>query len=339
MQEDFPELVSPHMRLLLERLSAANPADGTEEGALDAMRRQLFFSPEERVVLPCEIPDPLGARLYHVAPRTVHQYKNRVLVLTTARCFAHCRHCFRRSYTARRQGWISGQETDGICGYLSSRPEVKEILLSGGDPLTATDLQLESMVSQLREARPGILVRICTRAPVFAPERLTGGLVSLLRSMRPLWVVPHINHPAEISPRHSPESLDALRRLVDAGIPVQSQTVLLKGVNDSVGVLEELFHRLTCAGVKPGYLFQGDLVPGTSHLRLPVAEGVRLYERLRRELSGLSTPVYAVDLPGGGGKMNLLQLDSSLLDVSVERAGDEYVFTKGDASTWKYPAE
>ena len=141
----------------------------------------------------------------------------------------------------------------------------------------------------------------------------------------------------KISPRYAPESREALSRLVDAGIPVQSQTVLLRGVNDDVATLSHLFHQLTLLGVRPGYLFQCDLVPGTSHLRVPVEEGVALYHQLRRELSGLSCPVYAVDLPGGGGKLNLLELDPSLSPTQVRRLEDCYQFVKADGSVWRYP--
>ena len=169
------------------------------------------------------------------------------------------------------------------------------------------------------------------------PERINDKLINLLKKLKPVWVIPHINHPAEISVEYSPETVKALKMFIDAGIPVQSQTVLLKGVNDSVVTLEKLFHELTCIGVKPGYLFQGDLVPGTSHFRVPVKEGVKLYEQLRCELSGLSTPVFAVDLPDGGGKVNLLQLDSSLLNTKVSLDEENYIFKKVDTSVWKYP--
>jgi len=238
-----------------------------------------------------------------------------------------------------------------VCSYLTSHKEIEEILISGGDPLTVSDEVLESLFIRLREARPGILLRLCTRALFFAPERLTPSLISLLQKSKPLWVIPHINHPAEISAASAPESRSAIDTLINAGIPVQSQTVLLSGVNDDVKTLHTLFHDLVCLGVKPGYLFQTDLAQGTSHFRVPLEKAVKLYEELRKDLSGLSTPVFAVDLPGGGGKFNLLQLNNDFYDTKVSFSDTEFIFTR-DIKTdflkdskeqdrkrgqWKYP--
>ncbi len=310
-------------------------------GWCKALALQFLPSREEKTILPCELADPLGAAHHQATPRMVHQYRNRVLVLATSRCFAHCRYCFRKDYISNAapgcSDWPSPEEAAQMCQYLAAHPEVQEALLSGGDPLTAPFQRIEELVARFREARPGLLVRLCTRAISFNPAAFTENLVQRLRSLRPLWVIPHINHPAEVSPVHAPESREALLRLVDAGIPVQSQTVLLRGVNDEVDTLAQLFQDLTNLGVKPGYLFQCDLVPGTSHLRVPVEEGVALYQKLRRELSGLSCPVYAVDLPGGGGKFNLLELDSSLNPTQVRRMEDCYQFIKADGSVWRYP--
>ena len=332
------ELISPHMMLLMNRLKDAG-SDSKVSAALQALERQLFCSVQEEKVLSYELGDPLGSHRYEFVPRMIHQYKNRALVLTTSKCFSHCRYCFRKNYASSENTWLSDMETKRICDYLLCHTEIKEILLSGGDPLTASDEQIFSLIGNLRNACPDLLVRICTRSPIFCPERITSKLVDSLKNLRPLWIVLHVNHPVEISKVYSPESYNSIRRFIDAGISVQSQTVLLKNVNDSVAVLADLFHQLTCLGVKPGYLFQGDLVPGTSHFRVPIQDGLRLYEDLRCELSGLSTPVYAVDLPGGGGKFNLLQLDSSLLSTSVRRTESYYVFTKYDNSIWKYPVK
>jgi lysine 2,3-aminomutase len=342
VENNLPEQISPHMRQVLCRIR-----DAGDTKALAALEKQLFASSAEQTVLPCETADPLGAHRYQVTPRAVHQYKNRILLLTTGRCFSNCRYCFRRCSDVRGTGFITAKEAETVCAYLEQHPEVQEILFSGGDCLTGTDEALAGLVSAFRKAHAGstgsaaftdrLLIRICTRAPVFAPERVTPRLIELFRSNRPLWVIPHINHPAEISEVYSPETVRVLGALVDAGIPVQSQTVLLRGVNDSVDVLAELFRKLTAMGIKPGYLFQGDLAPGTSHFRVPIQEGVRLYESLRRELSGLSTPVYAVDLPGGGGKVNLMQLDPDLMDVKVRKDGGAYRFTDRDGNRWSYP--
>lgn len=337
---DFPPLVSAYMKTLLSRLEAAEGKTAQEWHT--ALARQLFPSQEEELILPYELPDPLGAGHHQATKRMVHQYKNRVLVLTTSSCFAHCRYCFRKNFIAQacsggHYGWPDSQELSEMCQYLEAHLEVQEILLSGGDPMTAPLEKLEELIQAFRKARPGVLIRLCTRSTVFYPKLFTPQLVEQLRALRPLWVIPHVNHPVEISEEYAPESRQALCRLVDAGIPVQSQTVLLRGVNDNVATLSQLFHQLSVLGVKPGYLFQCDMVAGTSHLRVPVEEGVMLYHQLRQELSGLSCPVYAVDLPGGGGKFNLLELDSTLNPTQVERLEECYQFTKADGSVWKYP--
>jgi lysine 2,3-aminomutase len=348
--ENLPELISPQVKLIISRAESCG-----DSAAAESLRRQFVPSDEENNVLPCELPDPLGAAKYQVTPRLVHQYKNRVLLLTTGHCFSNCRYCFRRCSPAKQGSFITKSELDEVCVYIEQHPEVQEVLLSGGDCLTGSDDQLFSVIDRLRRSHraavktnvaasrrsesffDSLLIRICTRAPVFAPERITPQLVKMFRENRPLWVIPHIDTPAEISERYAPETVSALRALLDAGIPVQSQTVLLRGVNDHVEILAELFHNLTSLGVKPGYLFQGDLVPGTSHFRVPVQDGIRLYESLRKELSGLSTPVYAVDLPGGGGKVNLLQADGDLLRIKTRRTDTQYEFTDDRNNTWRYP--
>ena len=337
---DFPPLVSAYMKKVLARLEAAEGKQTQEWHR--ALARQLLPSQEEELILPCELADPLGAGHHQATERMVHQYKNRVLVVTTSRCFAHCRYCFRKNliaqaYSGGHYGWPDSQELEKMCQYLAVHPEVQEILLSGGDPMTGSLERLEELIQAFRKARPGVLIRLCTRSTVFHPKLFTPQLVEGLRALRPLWVIPHINHPVEISESYAFESRQALCSLVNAGIPVQSQTVLLRGVNDNVATLSQLFHQLTVMGVKPGYLFQCDMVAGTSHLRLPVEEGIRLYHQLRQELSGLSCPVYGVDLPGGGGKFNLLELDSTLNPTQVERLEGCYQFTKADGSVWEYP--
>lgn len=331
MTEQLPEHITPHWEKLLQRL--------TEQGStwLQGIEKQCIPSSEEEHILDIELSDPLGAHRYQVTERLVHQYKNRVLLLVNGRCFGYCRHCFRRTYTASQADFLSQAQLDEVCTYLKSHPEVQEILLSGGDPLVASDEKLTHLMASIRKASPNILIRLCTRGPIFAPERVTSSLLSLLKEFRPLWVIPHINHPAEISMEFSPETRQALSKIVDSGIPMQSQTVLLKGVNDDLTTLSLLFQDLTQLGIRPGYLFQGDLAPGTSHFRVPIEEGVILYEKLRKELSGLSTPVYAVDLPGGGGKVNLLELNSDLLSLSVKKEKDRYLFTDANGEKWKYP--
>lgn len=270
--------------------------------AADALRRQVEPSEAENRVLPEESADPLGEARYCITPRLVHQYRNRVLLLSTGQCIGHCRYCFRRNYTALNEGVIASAELDTVCEYLAFNQEIREILVSGGDPMSISPEELQNLLHRIRTSRPDILIRLCTRAPVFAPQLFTSEFLLFLRRMKPLWLIPHINHSAELGP----DQVACLSACIDAGIPVQSQTVLLKDINDSPQILEELFNHLVCIGVKPGYLFQCDLAPGTSHFRVPLAQGFAIWRNLRTLLSGLSLPVYAVDLPGGGGKFPLV---------------------------------
>lgn len=289
---ELPEGIPPAFRALIDS------ADSIEA---DALRRQVEYSREEATVLDRETSDPLGESRWCVHSHLVHQYPDRVLLLATGRCIGYCRYCFRRSFTSRPDGFISADLIEKTLAYLAVNPGVREILVSGGDPLTASREELSGLLDGLRCTRPDILIRLCTRAPVFAPQLFTQHLIQELRSLRPLWVIPHINHPAELGP----DQRAVLTSLIDAGIPVQSQTVLLKGVNDDPAILERLFHSLVVLGVKPGYLFQCDMAPGTAHFRCSLPEAARIWRQLRLRLSGLSLPVFAVDLPGGGGKYPL----------------------------------
>ncbi len=269
--------------------------------AASALRKQVEFSDNEGVILPFERADPLGEARWCVTPYLVHQYHNRVLLLVTGRCLGYCRYCFRRNFTARSEGFISENELKTVCTYLSTHSEVQEILISGGDPMSGSPAELATVLDHIRSARPDLILRLCTRAPIFAPELFTTERIAYFRSLRPLWLIPHINHPAELGG----EQVRALSACIDAGISVQSQTVLLQGINDSPEILADLFHRLVSLGVKPGYLFQCDLAPGTSHFRVSLDRGIEIWKELKELVSGLSLPVYAVDLPGGGGKYPL----------------------------------
>ncbi len=297
-----------------------------------ALSRQIVPSDEENLFQPGETADPLGEARYCVTPRLVHQYPNRVLLLTTGACLGYCRYCFRRTFTGRGIDYISGDELSKVRDYLVATPAVQEILVSGGDPLAGTDESLLDLLSGIRRVRPDILIRLCTRANVFAPERFSDFLVSRLRELRPLWVIPHINHPAELG---RPQ-VESLTKLVDSGIPIQSQTVLLRDVNDSAATLSELFHRLVCIGVKPGYLFQCDLALGVSSFRVPLEEGMAIWSALRERLSGLSLPEYAVDLPGGGGKFPLSV--PALRERIVDSADANRLAIRGsDGKVYTYP--
>ncbi len=272
--------------------------------AAEALRRQVTAAESENNITAEEQPDPLGEAQYCITPFLVHQYYNRVLLLATGRCLSYCRYCFRREFTARKSGFLTPAEIEQAAYYIEATPHIQEVLVSGGDPLSGSYVQLGSLLERLRTIRPDLLLRLCTRAPVFAPELFTDELVMLLRRMRPLWVIAHINHPAELGKAQTA----ALNKLIEAGIPIQSQTVLLNGVNDRAEILAELFHKLVCIGVKPGYLFQMDLAHGTAAFRVPLEKARLIWKELKHRLSGLSLPQFAVDLPGGGGKFPLSAL-------------------------------
>lgn len=297
-----------------------------------ALKRQVCFAPQERVVHACECADPLGEDRYCVTPFLVHQYANRVLMLATGRCFSHCRYCFRRGFIAQRAGWIPNEEREKIITYLRATPSVKEILVSGGDPLTGSFAQVTSLFRALRSVAPDLIIRLCTRAVTFAPQAFTPELIAFLQEMKPVWIIPHINHPAELGSTQRA----VLEACVGAGLPVQSQSVLLRGVNDSVETLCTLFHALTCLGVKPGYLFQLDLAPGTGDFRVPLSDTLALWRTLKERLSGLSLPTLAVDLPGGGGKFTLVAL-ALQQDVTWHQEREAFSARGIDGAWYTYP--
>ena len=272
-----------------------------ENNTNDPVRRQCIPSSEEFSVKPWELDDPLGEEKYKISERLVHRYRDRVLLLVTDTCAMYCRHCFRRNFTGGRRGVISAQEIKTTAEYVSEHREVVEVILSGGDPLTLETSVLDRILSALKEAREDIVIRIGTRIPVVLPSRIDAELTDTLKRYSPLFVMTQFNHKNEITGRSSA----ACSMLIDAGIPVFNQAVLLKGINDTAADLEELFHTLIRLRIKPYYLFQGDLAPGTSHFRVSLKRGLTLMKELKEILSGLSLPVYAVDLPGGGGKIPL----------------------------------
>jgi lysine 2,3-aminomutase len=295
----------------------------------DPLRRQAVPRIQELTWLDYELSDPLGENRHRAADRLIHRYRDRVLVLATDSCAMYCRHCFRRGFAGHRNGAISEEQLAEACEYIRVHDEVTEVILSGGDPLTLPPPRLGLILSALRDARPEAVFRVGTRLPVVLPANVTDRLVAVLSEAAPLWVVAQFNHPREITA----SSTEAVLKLVRSGVPVVNQTVLLEGVNDTVGTLEELFHGLVRMRVKPYYLFQGDLARGTAHLRVPLRRGLELVRCLRSRLSGLAMPTYAVDLPGGGGKVPLTE---SYLE------GEEngrYRFIAPDGREFFYPVE
>jgi len=292
----------------------------------DPIRRQFIPDPLEEMADPFALDDPLGEEHYRLTSRLVHQYSDRALLLAGGPCAGYCRYCFRRARMS--SAFISGAELEPVLICLESRPGIREILISGGDPLTTDDGKLDELFAKLRKARPRILIRLCSRVPVTDPKRLGNQTIGLLRRFKPLRVVTHINHAKELSP----DTREALISLVEAGLPVHVQTVLLKGINDSAETLALLFRECLNLGLSPYYLFQLDLAPGTAHFRVPLKKGLAIYSELGQQISGLALPTYAVDLPGGGGKIRLSE------DMIAGEKDGVFLLKGYDGKLWKYPA-
>jgi len=247
-------------------------------------------------------PDPLNEHGLSPVPGLIHRYPDRVVWLVSNECAVYCRFCMRK----RRVGCNNGGKLEDSCGdalsYIAAHPSIRDVILSGGDPLLLEDEQLEEILSALRAIPHVEIIRIGTRVPVTFPERITRKLATMLQRYQPLYINTHFNHPLEINS----SSQQACALLVDAGIPVGNQTVLLKGVNDNPVVMQELLRGLLAIRVKPYYLHQMDLVKGTAHFRTSVKTGLKLMDSLRGHLSGLAVPYYVIDLPAGKGKVPLL---------------------------------
>lgn len=247
------------------------------------------------------VDDPLNEEGCSPVPGLTHRYPDRVLFLVSARCAVYCRFCNRKRKVGRAEMVTDQSIREGIA-YIRGHREVRDVLLSGGDPLLLGNQQLYHILHQIREISHVEIVRIGTRVPCTLPQRITPQLARMLREFHPLYIHTHFNHPREITP----QAALACGRLADAGIPLGCQTVLLKGVNDSPGIIKELMQRLLMIRVRPYYLFQADLAKGTAHFWSPVRRGLEIISSLQGYTSGLCVPHFAIDLPGGGGKVTLL---------------------------------
>lgn len=269
----------------------------------DPLRRQVVPTSDENTTLCFESDDPLEEVPHSHGERLIHRYESRVNFLSTDLCPMYCRHCFRRRFTGNMMGPASDEDVRGAASYIAKHPEVTEMLLSGGDPLTISDERLDFMLTEFRKARPDLIIRICTRFPVSMPSRITDSFIAMLKrhNSAPFYLMTQFNHPRELCK----ESIEAVAKFVDAGIPAMNQSVLLRGVNDDVDTLQELCNKLLFNRIKPYYLFQGDMVSGTSSFRVPLEQGMAIERQLRLRLSGLAMPSYTADLPDGGGKVPL----------------------------------
>lgn len=276
-----------------------------------------------------EDPDPLGEDHDTATPGLVHRYPDRVLFLTTGFCSTYCRYCTRSRMVGETNGEYSfnTSQWEKAIDYIENHKEVRDCLLSGGDPLSIGDDKLEWLLSRLRKIKHLEFIRIGTKIPVVMPQRITKDLTKMLKKYHPLWMSIHFTHPEELTP----ETIEACNRLADAGIPLGSQTVLLKGINDDINVIKPLMHGLLKARVKPYYLYQCDPVSGSAHFRTKVEDGIKIIEQLRGHTTGYAVPQFIVDAPGGGGKIPLLP------DYIVGRNEDDLILRNYENKTFRYP--
>jgi len=313
----LPVAITPYYASLLDCNDPSQP-----------VRRCVVPVDSEYFHHPCETEDPLGEEKDSQLPNLVHRYPDRVLFLVTGYCSTYCRYCTRSRMVGNRGTYRFGhREWDRAIEYIERTPTIRDVLLSGGDPLTLPNDHLKWLLSRLRRIPHVEFLRIGTKVPVVLPQRVTMGLVRMLKQYHPLWMSIHFTHPDELTP----ETAHACTRLVDAGIPLGSQTVLLSGVNDNVETMMRLFHGLLKIRVKPYYLYQCDPIPGSSHFRTPVSKGLEIIRGLRGFTSGYAVPTYVIDAPGGGGKVPLLP------EYVAGRDGDDLLLRNYAGDLYRYP--
>ena len=286
--ERYDYRMTPYLRQLLAGRDASDPLS-------------LQFLPDERELQPLEYEtaDPIGDLPLSPVTGIVHRYPDRVLLKAAHSCPIYCRFCFRREMIGSHGRALSAAELDRAIEYIRSRPQIGEVILTGGDPLTLSTRRLADLLARLAAIPHVGVLRIHSRVPVVAPQSIDEAHTKALVHALPVYLAIHVNHPEEITD----PVVAALRRLADAGVVLLSQTVLLRGVNDEIAVLDALFRRLVRLKVRPYYLHHPDLAPGTSHFRVPIEVGQDLMRQLRGRLSGLGLPTYVLDIPGGFGKV------------------------------------
>jgi lysine 2,3-aminomutase len=299
-----------------------DPAD-----ELCPIRRQVIPRIEETTTAPWEMSDPCGEDSHSPVPGLVHRYPDRVLFLVTDRCASYCRYCTRSRLVSNASGYDFHPEFDKQIAYIAAHPEIRDVLLSGGDPLLFNDERLENLLSRLRAIPHVEFLRIGTRIPIFLPQRITPELCAMLRQFHPLFISIHANHPRELTT----EVRDALGRLADAGIPLGNQSVLLKHVNDDAQTMKALVQKLLLCRVKPYYVYQCDLIAGSAHLRASVRKGLEVMKSLRGHTTGYAVPQYVIDAPGGGGKVPVNP------EYVLSRNADRVVIRNFEGKVFEYP--
>jgi lysine 2,3-aminomutase len=291
-----------------------------------AIRRAMIPVGAELVTSAGEAADPLGEDGHSPVKGIIHRYPDRVLFLVTDYCSSYCRYCTRSRMVGQRKKGGMKQWQQAI-DYIASHSAIRDVLISGGDPLTLTDDQINWLLGRLRRIPHVEVIRIGTKAPFVLPQRITPELIAILKKYHPLWMSIHSMHPDELTA----ESRQACTMLADAGIPLGSQTVLLAGINDSVETMRALMHGLMKIRVKPYYLYQCDPILGSSHFRTSVSKGLEVYQGLRGHTTGYAVPTYVIDAPGGGGKIPLIP------ETVVGRDGDDLLIRNYEGNVYRYP--
>ncbi|MDB6067472.1 MAG: lysine 2,3-aminomutase YodO family protein [Pedosphaera sp.] len=291
------------------------------------IRWQVIPRIEETNTAKWEMADPCGEDSHSPVPGLVHRYPDRVLFLVTDRCASYCRYCTRSRLVSNASGYDFHPEFEKQIEYIRRTPSIRDVLLSGGDPLLLSDDKLEFLLSRLRAIPHVEFLRIGSRIPIFLPQRITPALCAMLKKYHPLFLSIHSNHPRELTV----EVREALGRLADAGIPLGNQSVLLRNVNDDVTVMRALVQKLLMCRVKPYYLYQCDLIAGSSHLRASVRKGLEIMEGLRGHTTGYAVPQYVIDAPGGGGKVPINP------EYVLSRNADRVVIRNFEGKIFEYP--
>ena len=311
--KEFPMRVNSYYNSLIK-----------EEG--DPIWLQSVVS-EEELSDPLGVDDPLNEEGDSPVPHLTHRYPDRVLFLVTDRCAAYCRYCTRSRLVSNAQDYNFHPEYEQALRYIESHPEVRDVLLSGGDPLLLSDKKIEHLLSRLRAIKHVEFIRIGSRIPVFLPQRITPELCEVFKKHGPIWMSVHLNHPKEATQ----ELKDACERLSFAGVPLGNQSVLLKGVNDDPEVMKALVHRLLRMRVRPYYIYQMDLITGGAHFKVDVRKGIEIIRALRGHTTGYAVPQYVIDAPGGGGKVPVNP------DYVERITDDEVVFRNFEGKEFRYP--
>ena len=295
---------------------------------LDGIRKTMIPVGDEFVMDRGELADPLNEDGDMPVPGLVHRYPDRVLFLVTSFCATYCRYCTRSRLVGKTGEYhFNYKQFERAIQYIEATPEIRDVLISGGDPLTMADDRIEWLLSRLRAIPHIEFIRIGSKVPAVLPQRITPKLCTMLKKFHPFWMSIHFMHPNEITP----EVAEACGRLADSGIPLGSQTVLTAGVNDTPEVMKRLMHGLLKIRVRPYYIYQCDPIPGSRHFRTPVETGLRIIEALRGHTTGYAVPTFVIDGPGGGGKIPLMP------EYMVGREGDDVILRNFEGQTFRYP--